>query len=109
MKLQIAFSAAAAAVVFAMPIAAAGADTPADSPQRIEKLFYGSCYLCHGTGWQGAPMAFRAEEWQPRLAKGMPQTLANAIAGLGSMPPRGACRDCKDEDLQKLIEFMSKE
>ena len=66
-----------------------------------------SCAVCHAAGVAGAPQTGSADQWAPRLEKGMDAMVANATAGIGAMPPKGMCNDCSAEDFQALIEYMS--
>lgn len=67
-----------------------------------------SCRLCHTARGTGAPLAGHAPSWRPRLAQGQAVLLQHARDGLNAMPPRGQCPDCSDEDLLRLIDFMSR-
>lgn len=74
----------------------------------IDAKYEKSCKLCHDTGLMGAPKTGDAAAWAPRLEKGNDVLLKHAIEGFNAMPPKGTCMDCTDEDLQKLIEKMTK-
>jgi cytochrome c5 len=82
-----------------------------DAPptQRIKKIYDTYCYVCHGTGWQGAPMTGNAAEWQPRIEKGWDVVLKSAQVGLNGMPPKGTCEECSAADFRAVIEMMIKE
>lgn len=66
-----------------------------------------SCRLCHTTRGP-APLAGHAASWRSRLAQGPELLLQHAREGFNTMPPRGLCADCSDEDLLRLIDFMSR-
>ena len=73
-----------------------------------EQKYMASCFACHSTGAAGAPKVgegFKVE-WEPRLEKGMDAMVTNAINGLNTMPPKGLCFDCTDDDLRALVEYM---
>ena len=74
----------------------------------VEAKYMVSCFACHSTGAAGAPKVGEgfAAEWEPRMEKGMDAVVANAINGLNTMPPKGLCFDCTDEDLRALVEYM---
>ena len=74
----------------------------------IDAKYEKSCKLCHDTGLMGAPKTGDVAAWAPRLEKGNDVLLKHAIEGFNAMPPKGTCMDCTDEDLQKLIEKMTK-
>ncbi|MDA7087015.1 c-type cytochrome [Pseudomonas sp. SA3-5] len=65
------------------------------------------CGACHTSGVLGAPKIGDTAAWQARATNGVDGLLANAIAGLNSMPPMGTCADCSDDELRAAIEKMS--
>ncbi len=75
-------------------------------PRSGESVFKTTCYGCHGTGTLGAPKT--AADWEPRMSKGFDVLLDHAINGFNSMPPKGTCMDCSDDELKSAIEFMAK-
>jgi cytochrome c5 len=77
--------------------------------QRVKHIYDTYCYVCHGTGWQGAPLTGNAAEWQPRVANGWDTVLKNTRNGLNGMPPKGTCEECTDADFRAVIEMMSKD
>lgn len=66
-----------------------------------------SCIACHSSGVAGAPRSFKAGDWEPRLAKGLPTLLENTINGINAMPAKGLCPTCSEEDFEALIQYMS--
>lgn len=75
---------------------------------NVEQKYMASCFACHSTGAAGAPKvgAGNAGEWEPRLEKGMDAIVANVINGVNTMPPKGLCFDCNDDDLRAIVEYM---
>ena len=73
-----------------------------------EATYMMSCFACHSTGAAGAPKVGdgNADAWAPRMEKGMEAVVANAINGLNTMPPKGLCFTCTDEDLAALVQYM---
>ena len=72
-----------------------------------EQVYQARCYACHGTGAAQAPLLGDVIEWEVRLEKGLDTVVQNAIIGLnGSMPPRGLCAECSDENLKTIVEYM---
>lgn len=65
------------------------------------------CAACHTSGVLGAPKVGDTPAWQARATNGVDGLLANAIAGLNAMPPKGTCADCSDDELRAAIEKMS--
>ena len=74
----------------------------------VEAKYMASCFACHSTGAAGAPKvgAGNGGEWEPRLEKGMDAMMANVINGLNTMPPKGLCFDCTDDDLRAIVDWM---
>jgi cytochrome c5 len=74
----------------------------------VEATYMMSCFACHSTGAAGAPKVGpgNADAWASRIEKGMDAVVANAINGLNSMPPKGLCFTCSDEDLAALVSYM---
>lgn len=73
-----------------------------------EATYMMSCFACHSTGAAGAPKVGdgNADAWAPRMEKGMDAVVANAINGLNTMPPKGLCFTCTDEDLAAIVSYM---
>lgn len=74
----------------------------------VEQTYMMSCFACHSTGAAGAPKvgAGNIAEWEPRLEKGLEAVVANAINGLNTMPPKGLCFNCTDDDLKAIVDYM---
>lgn len=90
-----------AALFTTVSLGAAAAD------QAVVDHYSKACTFCHATGVSGAPKAFDAEAWKPRLAKGMDTLLHSVKNGFNAMPPRGMCPTCTDADYKALIKYMS--
>ena len=73
-----------------------------------EQKYMASCFACHSTGAAGAPKVGdgMAVEWGPRLEKGRDAMVANTVNGLNTMPAKGLCFDCTDDDLRAIVEYM---
>lgn len=73
-----------------------------------EATYMASCFACHSTGAADAPKVGpgNADAWTPRLEKGMDTVIMNAINGLNTMPPKGLCFTCTDDDLRAVVEYM---
>ena len=73
-----------------------------------EQKYMASCFACHSTGAAGAPKVGdgMAAEWGPRLEKGLEAMVANTVNGLNTMPAKGLCFDCTDDDLRAIVEYM---
>ncbi len=75
-------------------------------PRTGEQVYQGACFACHGTGALDAPKKGDAA-WKPRLAQGLDVLKKHAIEGIRSMPPRGTCADCSDDEIVAAIKFMT--
>ncbi len=64
-----------------------------------------ACGSCHEVGAAGAPEMV-ASAWADRIEKGEDQLVANAINGIGAMPPRGGRRDLTDEQIEASVSHM---
>ncbi|MCK5818209.1 MAG: cytochrome c5 family protein [Psychromonas sp.] len=87
---------------------AASVSTKSAAPRTGKQIFNTYCMACHTTGVLGAPKRGDANAWKPRLAKGMSILYKNAMAGFNSMPPKGTCADCSNEEMRSSVEFMIK-
>ena len=88
----------------------AGAVASASSgPRSGEAVFGKFCTACHTTGLLGAPKKDDKPAWlaKEKEAGGFSKLLSNAINGIKSMPPKGTCMDCSEEEISAAIEFMS--
>ena len=94
----------AAGTVASGPVDAAGAVAGGKSGEEVYNAF---CFACHTTGVGGAPKLGSTEDWAPRLAKGMDAMWETTVTGLGTMPPKGTCMTCTDEEMQAAIDYMS--
>ncbi|MFZ6864385.1 c-type cytochrome [Undibacterium sp. Ji67W] len=83
------------------------AETALPAEPQIAKIYQRSCIGCHTAVSSTAPIVGFAPAWQPRLQQGMATLVQHAREGYKAMPAKGYCSDCSDQDLQKLIEFMS--
>lgn len=105
-KMLVASAVGSLMMVFASGAMAASAKDIAHGKEVFGRV----CFACHATGAAGAPKVGDKAEWGPRIAKGLPTLLNHAENGFtgksGSMPPRGTCGDCSNDDLKAAIEYM---
>lgn len=70
----------------------------------------GACKVCHGSGLTGSPKFGDADVWAPRIQKGMPKLVQNAIKGFtgdtGVMPPKGGRVDLSDKQVEEAVAYM---
>ena len=72
-----------------------------------EQVYNTFCFACHATGVSDAPKFGSAEDWAPRLDKGMDALWQTTINGLGAMPPMGTCMDCSEAEMRATIDYMT--
>lgn len=83
------------------------AAAPAEAPPPKE-TYDAVCAACHATGLLESPKFGDKAAWDKRLADagGLEQLVASAIAGKGSMPPKGGA-NLSDEDFAKVVAYVS--
>ena len=91
-------------------IETANTSEPAESagPRTGEQVYNSFCVACHGTGALGAPLKGNAEAWASHIAKGEATLIKHAIEGFNSMPARGTCSTCTDEEIEATVHFLIK-
>ncbi len=78
----------------------------ASGPLSGEQVYNQFCFACHSSGVSGAPILGDADQWAPRVAKGMEVLMNSTINGINAMPAKGTCATCSDEELQAAVEYM---
>lgn len=86
--------------------AAAPAPAVAAGPKSGKDVYTGFCATCHGTGLMSAPKLGAAADWAPRAAKGLETLYTHAISGFNSMPPKGMCAACTDDEIKAAVDHM---
>ncbi len=75
-----------------------------------EGVYEQYCSACHTTGAGGAPKFGDATAWAALVnGKGIDTLHDNAIHGINSMPAKGTCMSCKDEDIKAAVDYMVNE
>lgn len=65
------------------------------------------CSGCHATGAGGAPKFGDAAAWNALVTKnGIEKIYNNAIQGVGSMPAKGTCLSCTDDEIKRSVDYM---
>jgi cytochrome c5 len=72
-----------------------------------EGVYNGLCMTCHAAGVAEAPIP-GSEQMSQRAEKGMDALMQTALNGLNAMPARGGRPDLSDEQVQAIVEFMTK-
>lgn len=94
-------AAAAPAGAAAAPSQASAGDVAAG-----EKVYKGTCAVCHDSGVAGAPKHGDAAAWKPRLEQGFDVLVKHSIEGIRAMPPRGGNGKLTDEQLRDAVAYM---
>ncbi len=84
---------------------AAGAPAPGAAPRTGEQVYTAICSGCHAAGVMNAPK-FGTADWSPRKAKGKPTLYDHALHGFNSMPAKGGCAACADEEIKNGVDYM---
>ncbi|MCE7579488.1 cytochrome c5 family protein [Aliivibrio fischeri] len=78
-------------------------------PRSGEQVYNTFCIACHATGAAaGAPKTQNAEDWAPRIAKGMDTLKDHALNGFNAMPAKGSCMNCSDDEVIAAVEHLIK-
>ena len=87
----------------------AGGVASHSGPRSGDAIYGKYCIACHSTGLLNAPKTNDAAAWQAaeKKAGGFSALLSNAINGINSMPAKGTCMDCSDEEISAAIQHMS--
>lgn len=64
------------------------------------------CAVCHGTGMMNSPKVGNADDWAPRLEKGMDTLYDHAINGFNMMPARGGNPKLSDDEVKAAVDYM---
>ena len=78
-----------------------------DGSLDAEMIYNTVCAACHATAVAGAPKPGSPEMAQ-RVEKGKDALLQTALNGLNAMPARGGRADLSDEQVQAVVEFMTR-
>lgn len=71
-----------------------------------QAIYEQSCSLCHATGVGEAPIPGDAAAWAERMETGRDAMLANAIAGIGLMPPKGGQFQLTDAEVASAVDYI---
>jgi cytochrome c5 len=74
-----------------------------DAEGKIYKTY---CHVCHAAGIAGAPKLGDKDLWAPRIAKGNDAMFSSVKNGLKTMPPKGTCMGCSDDELRAAMGYM---
>lgn len=94
-------------IVFEMEALPVPSSQPRNMPND-QFIYESHCAACHDTGAAGAPKSGDKRVWAPRIAKGIATLLQHVSQGYNLMPPKGACVECSDMDLELATNYLIK-
>lgn len=75
--------------------------------KRGKQVYINSCIICHQKGKMAAPVIGDASNWYTRLKnRGLTGLYRHTIRGFNSMPVRGACVTCSENDLIAAVDYI---
>ncbi len=78
----------------------------ASGPLSGQQVYDQFCFACHMSGVGGAPTFGDVEAWAERSAKGYDVLMASTVNGIGTMPAKGTCMNCSDDELGDAVTYM---
>lgn len=79
----------------------------ASGPKSGKEVFDSFCTTCHTAGVMSAPRYGNAGDWGPRIAKGKDTLYNHAINGFNSMPAKGMCAACTEDEIKAAVDYMA--
>ncbi len=77
------------------------------SLSRGKQVYLSACILCHQNGEMTAPRIGNGANWYLRLkTSGLTGLYRHAINGFNSMPVKGACVTCSDNDIISSVDYI---
>lgn len=74
---------------------------------RGRQVYDTACFICHQDGQMTAPLIGSPASWFMRLKdNGLDGLYKHAIDGFNSMPPKGACVTCSDNDIISAVDYL---
>ena len=83
-------------------VAVAAASGPLSGQQVYDQF----CFACHMSGVGGAPLFGDVAAWGERAEKGMDVLMASTINGINTMPAKGTCMNCSDDELAAAVTYI---
>lgn len=71
-----------------------------------QQIVNSACIACHGNGTLNAPVLGNAEQWAPRIEKGMDTLYNHALNGFKNMPARGGNSSLSDDEVKAAVDYM---
>ena len=74
---------------------------------RGRLVYTTACVICHQNGEMSAPLIGDSANWYMRLNdNGLDNFYRHAIDGYNSMPPKGACVTCSENDIISAVDYL---
>lgn len=87
--------------------------SPSDMPPTLargKQVYMQACVICHQDSKMSAPVIGDAPNWYMRLKNsGLTGLYRHAINGYNSMPIKGACVTCSDNDIISSVDYILNE
>ncbi|KTD17825.1 cytochrome c [Legionella jordanis] len=75
--------------------------------KRGKQVYVKACIICHQRGEMTAPIIGNGANWYMRLKMhGLTGLYRHAIRGYNSMPVKGACVTCSDDDIISAVDYI---
>lgn len=85
-------------------------EAAAAEPSPGEKVYQGTCVMCHGSPAVGAPVLGNKDDWAPRIAQGKDVLYAHALDGFtgqkGAMPAHGGNPSLDEAKIKAAVDYM---
>ena len=75
-------------------------------PRSGEDVYASGCAACHDSGAAGAPKLGDVAAWSPRMDKGIEKLFSNAWYGYKSMPAKGMCKKCSEDEIKAAVTHL---
>lgn len=83
-----------------------GAKLAGSGTKAGDEVYKTACVVCHGAGVAGAPKLGDVAAWAARIAKGVDALYTSSINGFQTMPPKGTCMTCSDDEIKAAVDYM---
>ena len=83
------------------PVSAASAE-----PLSGQAVYDQFCFACHAGGIGGAPTFGDTAQWAERVDQGMDVLMDHTINGIRTMPAKGTCMNCSDDELNAAVTYI---
>ena len=75
-------------------------------PRSGSDVYASGCAACHDSGAAGAPKLGDVAAWSPRMDKGIEKLFSNAWYGYKSMPAKGMCKKCSEDEIKDAVVYL---